>query len=96
MENHDIQPKSLNGQAQDTKKTAKALFIKEVKEAVSFERMIFECTRITGHDEDGKHLQTCEGENYKVYWNNGELSFEKPFKLEPYISPYKNPLDINI
>ncbi|WP_308991669.1 hypothetical protein QLS71_007405 [Mariniflexile litorale] len=99
MDNHNKQPKSLNGQGEVTKKTTNVLFIKEVQETLSFERMMFECSRITGHDENGNHLQTCEG-NYKVYWHNGKLSFDRPLKLEPFVSPFKNlplnPLDVKI
>lgn len=91
MENHDNSLKSFdNGQGKATKKTTNVLFIKEVQETVSFERMIFECSRITGIDEKGNHLQTFEGENYKVYCNNGELSFNRPLKLEPFASLFKN------
>jgi hypothetical protein len=101
MENHENSQKSFeNGQGKVTKKRTDVLFIKEVQETISFERMIFECSRITGHDDNGNHLQTCDGENYKVYSNNGELSFNRPLKLEPFVSPFKilptDPLDVKI
>jgi hypothetical protein len=82
MENHDKQPKSLNGQAQDKKKTLKVPITKVVKQIVPFERMTFICSHIVGLDENGLIRETFEGDSYTLSIENGFLSLNKPLKFK--------------